>query len=114
MCDQFFTAILSTLIAWDFICNELAATFAYMSYIRHHGMHTLWLEPVREASQVFEYLTTDLKNFMDSTGKGPKSEMMPPNQIKVAPPPLQYNGPQRSGQPQNFATCRSCHFEMML
>jgi hypothetical protein len=34
--------------------------------------------------QVFEYLTTDLKKFMDSTGKGPKSAPMPTMQIKVS------------------------------
>jgi hypothetical protein len=33
--------------------------------------------------QVFEYLTTDLKKFMDSTGKGPKSPPMPTMQVKV-------------------------------
>ena len=36
-------------------------------------------------AQVFEYLTTDLKKFMDSTGKGPKSAPMPIMQIKVSP-----------------------------
>lgn len=37
------------------------------------------------AAQVFEYLTTDLKKFMDSTGKGPKSAPMPVMQVKVRP-----------------------------
>ena len=46
-----------------------------------------WLCRSMEAlccTQVFEYLTTDLKKFMDSTGKGPKSAPMPTMQIKVS------------------------------
>lgn len=42
--------------------------------------------------QVFEYLTTDLKKYMDSTGKGPKSTQMPRQLIKVVP-----LGPSASG-----------------
>ena len=35
-------------------------------------------------AQVFEWLTTDLKKFMDSTGRGPESAPMPTMQIKAS------------------------------
>ena len=40
-------------------------------------------KPVLYIAQVFEYCTTDLKNFMDRTGKGP-SNPLPKELIKVA------------------------------
>lgn len=36
-----------------------------------------------EVVQVFEYLNTDLKRYMDRTGKGPNSTPLPQNLIKV-------------------------------
>lgn len=53
----------------------------------NHVVKLLCVEHITENDKpvlylVFEYLTTDLKKFMDSTGKGPKSTPMPKQQIK--------------------------------
>jgi len=49
----------------------------------HDRQSTSMHEPGSDVPQVFEYLTTDLKKFMDAIGKGPKSPPMPRLQIKV-------------------------------
>ena len=62
--------------------------------------------------QVFEYCTTDLKKYMDRTGKGP-SNPLPKQRIKVSPCFHVYPSTKRVRDPYRKSQ-RSNHQELQL
>ena len=57
-----------------------------------HAGGCRWCSSIKAlcCAQVLEYLPTDLKQFMDRTGRGPDSAPMPTMQIKVSTKNVQH------------------------